>query len=57
MAFAVMGFTLSFSVHIKPVDAVRALSEGRNALFRDALMGVDLDDPALWGGLTLFGKP
>lgn len=36
---------------------VRAMSEGRNALFRDALMGVDLDDPALWGGLTLFGKP
>jgi hypothetical protein len=36
---------------------VRAMSEGRNALFRDALMGIDLDDPSLWGGLTLFGKP
>ena len=36
---------------------VRALSEGRNRLFGDALSGVDLDDPALWGGLTLFGKP
>ena len=36
---------------------VRALSEGRNRLFGDALTGVDLDDPALWGGLTLFGKP
>ena len=36
---------------------VRAMSEGRNRLFSDALTGVDLDDPALWGGLTLFGKP
>ena len=36
---------------------VRALSEGRNRLFGDALSGLDLDDPALWGGLTLFGKP
>ena len=36
---------------------VRALSEGRNRLFGDALSGIDLDDPALWGGLTLFGKP
>ena len=36
---------------------VRALSEGRNKLFNDSLMGVDLDDPALWGVFTLFGKP
>ena len=36
---------------------VRAMSEGRNRLFSDALRGIDRDDPALWGGLTLFGKP
>ena len=36
---------------------IRALSEGRQALFRDSLTGVDLDDPSIWGGLTLFGKP
>jgi len=36
---------------------VRAMSEGRNKLFNDALMGIDLDDPALWGVFTLFGKP
>ena len=36
---------------------VRAMSEGRNRLFSDSLTGVDLDDPALWGGLILFGKP
>jgi len=36
---------------------VRALSEGRNKLFNDSLMGIDLDDPALWGVFTLFGKP
>jgi len=36
---------------------VRAMSEGRNRLFSDSLTGIDLDDPALWGGVTLFGKP
>jgi hypothetical protein len=36
---------------------VRALSEGRQSLFRDSLTGVDLDDPSLWGGLLLFGMP
>jgi hypothetical protein len=36
---------------------VRALNEGRKSLFRDALIGVDMDDPSLWGGLQLFGMP
>ena len=36
---------------------VRALSEGRNKLFNDSLMGVDLDDPACGVCSLLFGKP
>ncbi len=35
----------------------RAVAEGRRTLLKDALMGDDNDDPSLWGGLLLFGKP
>jgi len=36
---------------------VRALSEGRNRLINDGMSNIDMDDPAIWAGLTLFGKP
>jgi hypothetical protein len=35
----------------------RALFEGRRALLKDTLMGEDKDDPSLWGGFLLFGRP
>jgi hypothetical protein len=36
---------------------VRALSEGRNRLISNGMSNIDMDDPAIWAGLTLFGKP
>jgi len=35
----------------------RALFEGRRKLLKDMLMGEDKDDPSLWGGFLLFGRP
>jgi hypothetical protein len=35
----------------------RALFEGRRALLKDTLLGEDKDDPSLWGGFLLFGRP
>jgi len=35
----------------------RAMAEGRRGLFKDLMIGVDNDDPSLWGGLLLFGNP
>lgn len=35
----------------------RALGEARQSLQRDALLGVDNDDPGLWGAMLLFSTP
>lgn len=35
----------------------RAMFEGRRTLLKDTLMGEDKDDPSLWGGFLLFGRP
>jgi hypothetical protein len=35
----------------------RALFEGRRNLLKDTLLGDDKDDPSLWGGFLLFGRP
>ncbi len=37
--------------------AARALGEARESLMRDALMGIDNDDPGLWGSVLLFSAP
>ena len=36
---------------------IRALSEGRNRMINDGMTSVNMDDPAIWGVFTLFGKP
>lgn len=36
---------------------IRAMSEGRNRLINDGMSSTNLDDPAIWGVFTLFGKP
>ena len=35
----------------------RALNEARESLMRDALLGVDNDDPGLWGSMLLLSNP
>ncbi|MEC8422964.1 MAG: CHAT domain-containing protein, partial [Myxococcota bacterium] len=35
----------------------RALNEARESLMRDALLGVDNDDPGLWGSMLLLSTP
>jgi len=35
----------------------RALNEARESLMRDALLGVDNDDPGLWGAMLLLSTP
>jgi hypothetical protein len=46
-----------FGAITRDKPASRALGEGREALMRDALLGADYDDPALWGSVLLFGLP
>ena len=36
---------------------IRAMSEGRNRMINDGMTSVNMDDPAMWGVFTLFGKP
>jgi hypothetical protein len=35
----------------------RALNEARESLMRDALLGIDNDDPGLWGSMLLLSTP
>jgi hypothetical protein len=35
----------------------RALGDARSSLLRDALMGEEARDPALWGSIVLYGAP
>lgn len=35
----------------------RALGDARSALLRDAMMGEEARDPALWGSIVLYGVP
>lgn len=39
----------------KPIS--RANAEGRDSLLRDALLGEDRDNPALWGSMLLYATP
>jgi hypothetical protein len=39
----------------KPIS--RANAEGRDSLLRDALLGEDRDNPALWGSMILYTTP
>lgn len=46
-----------FSALNRDRPPARALIDARDSLMRDALIGVDLDDPGIWGTALLFSSP